>query len=107
MKAIYYGFPRSDRVKTRLGLGVGLSAAQRVPYTEATSQKGKTTSSLRSYLDPTIDINVGNVLGVRSLKETFISFGVSHRSGVFGASRLLGNVNGDSNYSYTYVESAF
>ena len=107
MKAIYYGFPWSDRVKTRLGLGVGLSAAQRVPYTEVTSQNGKTTSRLLNYLDPTIDVSVGDVFGVRSLKETFVGFGVSHRSGIFGASRLLGNVSGGSNYIYTYVETAF
>ena len=107
MKAIYYGFPWSDRVKTRLGVGVGLSAAQRVPYTEVVSQTGKTTSRLLNYLDPTIDVSVGDVLGMRSLKETFIGFGVSHRSGIFGASRLLGNVSGGSNYIYTYVETAF
>ena len=107
MKAIYYGFPWSDRVKTRLGVGVGLSAAQRVPYTEVVSQTGKTTSRLLNYLDPTIDVSVGDLLGVRSLKETFFGFGVSHRSGIFGASRLLGNVSGGSNYIYTYVETAF
>ena len=107
MKAIYYGFPWSDRVKTRLGVGVGLSAAQRVPYTEVISQTGKTTSRLLNYLDPTIDVSVGDLFGVRSLKETFIGFGVSHRSGVFGGSRLLGNVSGGSNYIYTYVETAF
>ena len=107
MKASYYGFPWSDRVKTRLGLGVGLSAAQRVPYTEVVSQNGKTTSRLLNYLDPTIDVSVGDLFGVRSLKETFVGFGVSHRSGIFGASRLLGNVSGGSNYIYTYVESAF
>ena len=107
MKAIYYGFPWSNRVKTRLGVGVGLSAAQRVPYTEVTSQNGKTTSRLLNYLDPTIDISVGDLFSVRSLKETFVGIGVSHRSGIFGASRLLGNVSGGSNYIYTYVESAF
>ena len=107
MKASYYGFPWSDRVKTRLGLGVGLSAAQRVPYTEVVSQTGKTTSRLLNYLDPTIDVSVGDLFGVRSLKETFVGFGVSHRSGIFGASRLLGNVSGGSNYIYTYVETAF
>ena len=107
MKASYYGFPWSERVKTRLGLGVGLSAAQRVPYTEVTSQNGKTTSRLLNYLDPTIDISVGDLIGVRALKETYLGFGVSHRSGVFGASQLLGNVSGGSNYIYSYVESAF
>lgn len=106
MKAIYSGFPWSHRVKTRLGLGVGLSAAQRVPYTEVSSQAGKTTSRLLNYLDPTIDVSLGDLFGSRALKETYIGFGVSHRSGIFGASRLLGNVNGGSNYLYTYIETA-
>jgi outer membrane protein len=106
MKAIYSGFPWSSRVKTRLGLGVGLSAAQRVPYTEVSSQAGKTTSRLLNYLDPTIDISLGDLFGYRPLKETYFGFGASHRSGIFGASRLLGNVNGGSNYIYTYIETA-
>jgi hypothetical protein len=29
----------------------------------------------------------------------------SHRSGIFGTSQLLGNVNGGSNYIYCYIES--
>jgi outer membrane protein len=107
MKASYYGFPWSEYVKTRLGLGVGVSAAQRVPYTEVISQNGKTTSRLLNYLDPTIDFSVGDLIGVKSLKETYLGFGVSHRSGIFGASQLLGNVSGGSNYIYSYVESAF
>ena len=107
MKAIYSGFPWSDRVKTRLGLGVGLSAAQRVPYIEATSQaaSGKPASRLLNYLDPSIDVSVGDLIGVRALKDTYLGFGVSHRSGIFGGSRLLGNVNGGSNYIYTYLET--
>ena len=108
MKAFYSGFPWSDRVKTRLGMGMGLSLAQRVPYIEASSQaaSGKPGSRLLNYLDPTIDISLGDLVGSRRLKDTFIGVGVSHRSGIFGASRLLGNVNGGSNYLYTYVESA-
>ena len=109
IKAPYYGFPWSKRQNpARLGRRpVGPSAAQRVPYTEVTSQKGKTTSRLLSYLDPTIDISMGNLIGLRSLKETYFGFGVSHRFGVFGASCLLGNVSGGTNYIYGYVESAF
>lgn len=107
MKASYYGFPWSERVKTRLGLGVGVSAAQRVPYVEVSSQRGKSTSRLLQYLDPTIDISLGDLIGNRSLKETYLGFGVSHRSGIFGSSRLLGSVSGGSNYLYGYLESAF
>ena len=107
MKAIYYGFGWSERIKTRLGLGLGLSAAQRVPYTEVSSQKSKTTSRLLLYLDPTVDVSLGDLLGKPSLKETYLGFGVSHRSGIFGSSRLVGNVSGGSNYIYSYVETAF
>ena len=105
MKASYSGFPWSNRVKTRLGLGVGLSAAQRVPYVEVSSQAGKTTSRLLNYLDPTLDISLGDLIGSRALKNTYLGLGVSHRSGIFGSSRLLGNVNGGSNYIYTYLET--
>ena len=40
-----------------------------------------------------------------SMLYAFIGVGVSHRSGIFGSSRLLGNVNGGSNYIYTYIET--
>lgn len=108
MKAFYSGFPWSDRVKTRLGMGVGVSLAQRAPYIEASSQAlaGKPASRLLNYLDPTFDVSLGDLVGAPALKNTFIGFGVSHRSGIFGSSRLLGNVSGGSNYLYTYVESA-
>ncbi|WP_092005282.1 MipA/OmpV family protein [Polaromonas sp. OV174] len=108
MKAVYSGFPWSHKVKTRLGLGAGVSMAQRVPYIEASSAaaNGKTSSRMLNFLDPTLDVSLGDLIGSRALKETYIGFGVSHRSGFFGSSRLLGNVNGGSNYIYTYLETA-
>jgi outer membrane protein len=106
MKAYYYGFPWSARVRTRLGFGVGVSYAQRVPYVEERDQlaRGRSSSRLLNYLDPSIDVSVGDLIGVRSMHDTYVGIGVSHRSGIFGSSRLLGNVNGGSNYIYSYVE---
>ena len=91
---------------TRISMGAGISYAQAVPVLERRNQErsGRNTSQLLNYLDPTIDISVGDVLGVQSLKKTFLGFGVSHRSGIFGTSQLLGNVNGGSNYIYSYLE---
>jgi len=108
MKAFYSGFPWSARVKTRLGMGAGVSIAQRAPYIEASTQAalGKPTSRMLQYLDPTLDVSLGDLVGARAMKNTYIGLGVSHRSGIFGASRLLGNVNGGSNYIYAYLESA-
>ena len=106
VKAYWYGFPWSDRVRTRVGFGTGLSYAQRIPYVEARdqAQRGRGTSYLLNYLDPSIDVSLGDLIGKRSLHETYIGFGVTHRSGIFGSSQLFGDVNGGSNYIYTYVE---
>jgi outer membrane protein len=108
MKAYYYGFPWSERVQTRLGFGFGLSYAERVPFTEASSQaeRDRNTSRLLNYLDPSIDVNVGDLFRNERLRKTWIGLGVSHRSGIFASSRLLGNVDGGSNYIYASIETA-
>lgn len=107
MKVQYYGFPWSDYVRTRVGFGAGLSLATQVPYVEARDQarRERGTSRLLNYLEPTVDVNLGDIVRVKSLTDTYVGFGVSHRSGIFGQSRALGNVNGGSNFIYLYVES--
>ena len=109
LKAYFYGFPWDHRVRTRLGLGVGLSYVQRIPLMEVRDQadRGRGTSKLLNTFDPTIDFSVGDLIGVRGLRETYLGLGVSHRSGIFASSHLLGNVNGGSNYIYSYLETSF
>ena len=109
LKATYSAFPWSEHVATRIGFGIGLSLARRAPYIEASSQaeQGELSSRLLTYLDPTVDVSLGDLIGVRSLKHTYLGVGVSHRSGIFSSSRLLGKVDGGSNYIYTYLETAF
>jgi outer membrane protein len=106
MKGYYYGFPWSNRVRTRVGFGVGFSYAERVPFIEFRDQvaRGRDSSKLLNYLDPSVDFSVGDLIGAKSLSETYFGLGVSHRSGIFGASRLFGNVAGGSNYIYSYLE---
>lgn len=107
-KSFWYGFPWRERVKTRLGVGSGLSYAGRVPWMEVRDQarRGERVNKLITYLDPSVDVSLGDLVGSRSLKNTFVGLGVSHRSGIFGLSRLLGNVDGGSNYIYSYIEFA-
>jgi len=106
LKAFYWGFPWSERVRTRIGFGGGLSYAQAVPFVEARDQaaRGRNTSKLLQYLDPTVDVSVGDLFGSRELRETYFGLGVSHRSGMFGMAQIFNNVNGGSNYIYTYIE---
>jgi outer membrane protein len=106
MKGLWYGLPWSERVMTRVGLGVGLSYAHGESMLELRdrAKNGRSTSRLLNYLDPTIDVSLGDLLGVPAMKRVFAGVGVSHRSGVFGTSQLLGNVSGGSNYIYSYLE---
>ncbi|HEY5805225.1 MAG TPA: MipA/OmpV family protein [Lysobacter sp.] len=109
MKAFYYGFPWSHRVNTRFGFGAGVSYANHVPSPEVISQerRDRPTSKLLNYLDTTIDVSVGDLFGAERWKDTYFGLGISHRSGIFGSSRLLGDVDGGSNYIYAYVETSF
>lgn len=109
LKAYYYGFPWDSRVRTRFGIGSGLAYAERVPEMERRDQarKGLGTWKLLNYLDPSIDVRVSDLVGSRSLRDTYLGLGVSHRSGMFGRSQLLGNVSGGSNYIYVSLETTF
>ena len=78
-------------------------------FVQVTDQdlRGRDTSKLLLYLDPTIDINIGDLFKARELRETYVGIGASHRSGIFGSARLFNNVNGGSNYLYGFVEVGF
>jgi MipA family protein len=101
VKTYYYGFPWRSYLRTRAGFGAGAAYANRIPFPEARDQaeRGRDTSKLLFYMDPTFDVNVGG--------ETYVGLGVSHRSGIFGWTSAFNNVNGGSNYIYGYVESSF
>ena len=109
LKAYYYGFPWRDSVRTRIGLSAGISYAEQIPFSEARDQalRGRDTSKLLVYADPSIDISLGDLVGSREWRETYFGLGVSHRSGIFGWSRLFNNVNGGSNYIYAFLETTF
>jgi MipA family protein len=109
LKSYWYGFPWDAKLRTRLGLGLGLSYADQIPFAEARdlAARGRGTSKVLQVFDPTVDFSVGDLLRVKRLKETYLGLGVSHRSGIFGSSRVFGNVSGGSNYIYSYVETTF
>ena len=109
-KPVYYFGPwLGSRLAPRLGLAAGISYASRIPFMEQRDQalRGRDTSKLLLYLDPTVDLSVGRLFGVRELRETYFGVGASHRSGMFGSARLFNSVDGGSNYIYAFIESAF
>jgi outer membrane protein len=105
-KPYFYGFPWRESLRTRVGFGFGIAYAANIPVAEARDQalRGRDTSKLLLYMDPTVDVNLGDLVRAKSLRETYLGLGVSHRSGVFGSAKLFNNVDGGSNYIYAYLE---
>ena len=100
-KAYWTRFPWDAYLHTRLGFGTGLSYSEQIGQMEEHDQtrRGRGTWKLLNYLDPSFDVRVA--------RDTYVGVGVSHRSGAFGKSQFLGNVNGGSNYIYFSVDSTF
>jgi len=107
IKGYYYGFPWDSSVRTRFGFGSGLAYAEHVPLMEQRDQarRNRGTWKLLNYFDPTVDVRIGDLIGQRQWRDTYVGLGVSHRSGMFGKSQLFGDVNGGSNYIYFFLET--
>ena len=105
-KAIYRRFPWSKHVETRLGFSEGLSYADSVPALEKrkAEEQNRRTSHLINYLELSLDVSVGDVFKVDSLRKCFFGFYVHHRSGIFASANLYGNVYGGSNVNALYLE---
>ena len=100
-KVYWYGWPWDRWVRTRFGMGSGLSYSEQITQMELRDQgrRGRGNWKLLNYLDPSFDVRVA--------RDTYVGVGVSHRSGAFGKSQFFGNVNGGSNYIYLSLETAF
>jgi outer membrane protein len=64
-------------------------------------------TNLMSYLGLSIDLNVGDLLGMRSVRDLWFGYAIHHRSGIFESSSLLGHVKGGSNYETLYLQWDF
>jgi len=108
-KALYRRFPWSDTVETRIGIGHGLSYADRIPALEEqkASDRNRRTSRLLNYLEFSLDVSVGDVFRSKRLESMFFGFAVHHRSGVFASSDLFENTYGGSNVNMLYFEWEF
>jgi len=102
-------FPWERVVSTRIGFGEGLSYAWRVPDVEREWARNHNdeTNALLNYLDVSLDLNVGDVIGNESARACTLGLVVSHRSGVFGLVDIFGNVRNGSNYNTAALECGF
>lgn len=103
---IYYKLEALDN-ELRIGLAEGMSMASRIPYTEKMEAEleNDNQSNLLNYMELTFDFDIGKLIAVKELKETYFGYMIKHRSGMYGL--YGGVVDGGSNYNSLYVEKSF
>ena len=104
---LYYTF--TWPIAWRFGFGEGLSYASEISYIEQENleEKGYTPSKLLNYLDLSLDLNLGELLRAKSLKDLWLGYYIHHRSGMFESSAVFGNIKGGSNYNCIYLQYHF
>ena len=95
--------------RIRIGVGEGVSLAQEIPIVEihdATNSDGTVdpTAKFLNYMDISADFDVGRLIRVKALHNTYLGYTLKHRSGVFG---LFNGVHGGSNYNMLTLEKNF
>jgi hypothetical protein len=98
--------PWSEVLTFRYGFGVGFSYAQRVPYVEQKRQARKEghTSHLLNYLEWMVDFPLDRLFQSKALRGCYGGLTDVHRSGMFAAADMLGNVSGGSDWVTFHVE---
>lgn len=109
IKAMFRRFPWSHRVDTRVGLSNGMSYADKIPFIEQekAETKNRRTSHLTHYLEFSLDLSLGDLVGIDGLRNFYGGFYIHHRSGIFANSDIYNNLNGGSNTNMLYLEWEF
>ncbi len=98
--------PWSDSIALRWGFSFGVSYAESIPAEEIAKFEnlGKNSSHLLNYLEWQVDFPLDKIIRSEATRNCFIGAVVTHRSGIFGTSDLLGNVAGGSDWAGLSVE---
>ncbi|MEA1916913.1 MAG: hypothetical protein U9N42_05210 [Campylobacterota bacterium] len=106
---LYYNIDFYDN-RVRVGLGEGGSYVWGVPTIELSEAMEDSTTNPKNskylnYIDVSIDFDIGRLIDVESMKDTYIGYSLKHRSGIFGL--INGVRKGGSNYNTLYLEMNF
>ena len=96
-------------LRWRLGVAEGLSYVSDITYIEAAEmeEKGYRSSELMNYLDFSIDVNLGDLIGVKGLEDAWLGYSIHHRSSIFESASQFGRIKGGSNYNTIYLQFDF
>jgi outer membrane protein len=107
IKAYWKKFPWSKLVRTRFGVGEGLSYVYDkldLEMQNTNKKDSKSDSHILNYLDFTASFNLKDITRWDALENYYAGMGISHRSGIFGT---INGVNGGSNFYTFFLEAEF
>lgn len=107
LRFYYKDFPWNDYVRTRISVAEGISYSFNYLDIELSDMNnGDTTSKSKflNYIELNIGFNMGDIFKVKSLDDSYIGIGISHRSGIYG---LINNVSGGSNFVTMFIATDF
>lgn len=93
-------------LRWRLGFAEGLSWIEEITYIEQQEmdRKDYRPSQLMNYLDFSLDINLGDLFGSKSLQALWLGYSIHHRSSIFESASQFGRIWGGSNYQTGYLQ---
>ena len=96
----------TDKVKFRWGFGFGLSYAESIPAQEVQLFVNRYVdhSHLLVYMEMTFDFALDRFIKSERVKGCYVGAILTHRSGAFGNSEILGGVNGGSDWGGIHLE---
>ena len=94
-KAEWTRFPWNDHLRTRLGVGEGISWVEEITHSELTRREGDGSRKWLNYLDFSLSLNASDLGGIMQLDhvfksdlkwldDTWLVANISHRSGIYG-----------------------
>jgi outer membrane protein len=104
---LYYTVPWPIRWK--LGAAEGMSWVNTIPYVERTqlAKKGYEPSNLLNFLDFSVDLNIGDIVGGEGAKRWWFGYSIHHRSAIFESAQQFGRIKGGSNFQTLYLQRDF
>jgi len=60
-----------------------------------------------NYLDFSLDINLGELFGLKDLSTLWLGYSIHHRSSIFENASHFGRIKGGSNYNTVYLQWHF
>lgn len=101
---VFYTIPLPWRVRLGMAEGVSFITGVTALERENNRKKGYESSEYLNYLDPSVDLNLGDIFPLDYLKGVWVGTYIHHRSAIFETAQQFGRISGGSNFRGVYLK---